>query len=50
VTLADDPAHVTVNLSGPLVVNSVKHKARQLALLDDRYVTKHKILDAIQKA
>jgi len=49
VTLADDPAHVTVNLSGPLVVNSVKRKARQLALLDDRYITKHKILEAIQQ-
>lgn len=49
VTLADDPSQVTVNLSGPLVVNSVKRKARQLALLDDRYVTKHKILEAIQQ-
>lgn len=49
VTLADDPSHVTVNLSGPLVVNAVKRKARQLALLDDRYVTKHNILEAIQQ-
>jgi len=49
VTLADNPSEVTANLSGPLVVNSVNRKARQLALLDDRYATKHKILDALQQ-
>ena len=49
VTLADDPSEVTVNLSGPLLLNSAKGKARQLALLDDRYTTKHKILDALQE-
>lgn len=49
VTLADDPMEVTANLSGPLVVNSVNRRARQLALLDDRYATKHRILDALQQ-
>jgi len=48
VTLADDPAEVTVNLSGPVLLNSANRKARQLALLDDRYTTKHKILEALQ--
>ena len=48
VTLADGPAQVTANLSGPLVVNSANRKARQLALLDDRYATKHRILDALR--
>ncbi len=48
VTLADDPSLVSANLSGPIVVNSANRKARQLALLDDRYATKHKILDALQ--
>ena len=47
VTLANDPTQVTANLSGPLVVNSANRKARQLALLDDRYTTKHRILDAL---
>ena len=47
VTLADDPTQVTANLSGPLVVNSANRKARQLALFDDRYATKHRILDAL---
>ena len=46
VTLSDDPALVTANLSGPILINTSNRKARQLALLDDRYTTKHKILDA----
>ncbi|MBS13814.1 MAG: flagellar assembly protein FliW [Gemmatimonadetes bacterium] len=46
VTLSDDPSHVTVNLSGPILINTTNRRARQLALLDDRYTTKHKILDA----
>ena len=48
VTLADDPQSVTVNLSGPILVNMANLKARQLALLDDRYTTKHKVLEALQ--
>jgi flagellar assembly factor FliW len=48
VTLTDDPMGVTANLSGPILLNSVNMKARQLALLDNRYTTKHKILDTLQ--
>mgnify|MGYP001265183711 CR=1 FL=1 len=47
VTLADDPKEVTANLSGPILINENNRKAKQLALIDDRYVTKHKILDAL---
>ncbi len=46
VTLSDDPSHVTVNLSGPILINTTNRRARQIALFDDRYTTKHKILDA----
>lgn len=49
VTLAEEPAQVTVNLSGPILINTANKKARQLALLDDRYTTKHKIVDALQQ-
>ena len=45
VTLADDPREVTANLSGPLLINTINRKARQLALTNERYTTKHKILD-----
>ena len=46
VTLSDDPTQVTANLSGPILINTTNRKARQLALLDDRYTTKHNILEA----
>jgi flagellar assembly factor FliW len=46
VTLSEEPQNVTANLSGPILINTTNRKARQLALLDDRYTTKHKILDA----
>ena len=45
VTLSDNPQDVTANLSGPILVNSATRKSRQLALLDDRYTTKHKIME-----
>ena len=48
VTLADDPMAVTANLSGPILVNMANRKARQLALLDDRYTTKHKIIETLR--
>ncbi len=49
VTLAEDPAEVTVNLGGPILINTANKKARQLALMDDRYTTKHRIVDALQQ-
>lgn len=48
VTLADDSSSVTANLSGPIIVNSTTLRARQLALLDDRYSTRHRIMEALQ--
>ena len=48
VTLADDPMAVTANLSGPILLNTANKKARQLALLDDRYTTKHKIIETLR--
>lgn len=47
VTLSDDPQHVTANLSGPILINAATRRGRQLALLDDRYTTKHRIVEAL---
>lgn len=44
VTLSRDVKEVTANLSGPLLINAANRTAKQLALLDDRYTTKHRIL------
>ena len=46
VTLSSDPRHVTANLKGPIAINTAAMKARQLILVDDRYTTKHSLLDA----
>ena len=44
VTLASDVREVTANLSGPLLINAANRLAKQLALLDERFTTKHRIL------
>ena len=44
VTLARDVQEVTANLSGPLLINATNRLAKQLALIDERYTTKHRIL------
>ncbi len=44
VTLSQEANEVTANLSGPLLINTINRTAKQLALLDDRYSTKHQIL------
>ena len=46
VTLSRDVKAVTANLSGPLLINAANRTAKQLALFDDRYTTKHRIVNA----
>ena len=50
VTLSEVADEVTVNLKGPICVNSTTMKAKQLILVDDRYQTKHSILEATTAA
>lgn len=45
VTLNSDAKHVTVNLKGPIAINTVSMTARQIILMDDKYSTKHALLD-----
>ncbi|MDZ7289502.1 MAG: flagellar assembly protein FliW [candidate division KSB1 bacterium] len=46
VTVQQDTRMTTANLSGPILINW-KHKiGKQLVLLDDRYSTKHRILNS----
>lgn len=49
VTLHPVPQKVTVNLKGPIFINTRTMKARQMILLDDRYHTRHAILAASQE-
>ena len=46
VTLSSDPQHVTANLKGPVAINTGNMTARQIILVDDKYTTKHSLLDA----
>jgi flagellar assembly factor FliW len=43
ITLSPDPRQVTINLYGPIFVNVINKRAKQVALDDDRYSTKHPI-------
>lgn len=45
VTLNSDAKHVTVNLKGPIAINTVSMTARQIILMDDKHSTKHALLD-----
>ena len=49
VTIPQDPAHMTANLQGPLIINPQKRIGRQAIMLTDKYSVRHKILDEIQK-
>lgn len=46
VTMNLDPRLATVNLSGPILVNKAMKIGKQLVLLDDRYSTKHRIIQS----
>jgi len=46
VTLSQVAEEITVNLKGPICVNTATMKAKQLILVDDRYQTKRPILEA----
>lgn len=45
VTVQQDAHSATANLSGPILINKEQRIGKQLVLLDDRYSTKHRILN-----
>jgi flagellar assembly factor FliW len=40
-----DPADMTANLQGPIIINTQKRKGKQAISLSDRYRVRHKILE-----
>jgi len=46
VTLSDVPQHVTANLRGPICINTETMRAKQMILVDERYHTKHSIIES----
>jgi flagellar assembly factor FliW len=49
VTIPSNPADMTANLQGPIIINSKKKLGRQVISLSDKYSVKHKILDEMKK-
>ncbi len=49
VTLPSEPADMTANLQGPIIINPIKRIGRQAISLSDRYRVKHRIMDEINK-
>ena len=45
VTLSSEPGQVTVNLKGPICINTETMQAKQMILVDEQYSTKHSILE-----
>jgi len=49
VTIPENPADMTANLQGPIIINPSKRLGRQAISMSDRYKVRHKILDEIKR-
>lgn len=47
VTVPDDPAQISVNLQGPIVLNTENRLAKQLVLVNSDYEVQHNLMDAL---
>jgi flagellar assembly factor FliW len=45
----DNPLGVTANLLGPVVINPISRRGLQVIVLDERYATKHSIVEAANR-
>jgi flagellar assembly factor FliW len=45
----DNPRAMTANLLGPVVINPLTRRGKQVILADDRYTTRHGILDELRR-
>ena len=48
VTLADDPSQISVNLQGPILVNTENNLAKQLVLVNSQYQVRHLLSDVLE--
>ncbi len=49
VTIPENPADMTANLQGPVIINPVKRIGKQAISLSDRYTVRHRIIDEMKK-
>ncbi|MDK2919035.1 MAG: flagellar assembly factor FliW [Candidatus Petromonas sp.] len=45
----DDIKDMTINLKGPIIINTKTNRAKQIVLEDDKYTLKYKIFENIKK-
>lgn len=50
VSIYRDPAKITANLQGPLVINTRNKIGKQIVLIDGKYSTRHPILSYLKKS
>jgi len=50
VSVSDDPSDVSVNLQGPIVINTENNYAKQLVLVNSCYGVEHRLLDRVPAA
>jgi flagellar assembly factor FliW len=48
VTFADRPEDISANLQGPILINTLNNKAKQLVLVNSQYHVKHLLLEAAE--
>ena len=49
VTVPDDPQGMSVNLQGPILINTENRLAKQLVLVDSNYRVKHYVMRALER-
>jgi flagellar assembly factor FliW len=50
VTLTEDPAQTSVNLQGPILVNTENNLAKQLVLVNSQYQVRHYLADVLDSS
>ncbi|MDZ4722882.1 MAG: flagellar assembly protein FliW [candidate division Zixibacteria bacterium] len=49
VTVSDDPRQISVNLQGPILINTENNLAKQLVLVNSKYQVRHSLFDTLEK-
>lgn len=48
VTLSDNPAQISINLQGPILINTENNLAKQLVLVNSQYQVRHFLQDVLE--
>lgn len=48
VTVPDDPSQMSINLQGPILINTENNFAKQLVLVNSEYRVHHRVMDLVE--